>query len=60
MQHKKTQPLVVISTKSHKYERYEGKVRTDHVSAEFPMDRSMIEQFRIDPASLFEDEDDIA
>lgn len=55
----KTQ-LVVVDVKSNTYTRFNGKQRTDQVKSEFPMPRSMLEQFRTNPASLFEDEDELA
>lgn len=60
-QKKHTQPpLVVIDVKSNMYKRFVGKQRTDHVKAEYPMSMSMLEQFRTNPDSLFEDEDELA
>jgi hypothetical protein len=44
--------LVVYDTATNRYKRFEGKVRTNHVQAEYPMTPSMLEQFRSDPDSL--------
>lgn len=52
--------LVVYDTATNRYKRFEGKVRTNHVQAEYPMTPSMLEQFRSDPDSLLgpgEDDD---
>lgn len=54
---KKAPLLVVVDTATNRYKRYEGRVRTNHVQAEFPMDAEMLEQFRVDPESLLDAED---
>lgn len=58
MQTKKRKPtvLVVYDTATNRYKRYEDKVRTNHVQADFPMSASMLEQFRTDPESLLDPE----
>lgn len=52
------QPFVVIDVKNNQYQRFVGKNRTDHVKADVPLDRTAIEQFRTDPNSMYDDEDD--
>lgn len=49
---RKPATLVVYDTVMNRYKRFEGKTRTNHVQAEYPMTPSMLEQFRIDPDSL--------
>lgn len=50
--------LVVYDVATNRYKRYEGKIRTNHVQADYPMSASMLEQFRVDPKSLLGPEDD--
>lgn len=50
--------LVVYDVATNRYKRYEGKIRTNHVQADYPMSASMLEQFRVDPESLLGPEDD--
>ena len=59
MQKQKRKPpvLVVYDTQTNRYKRFEGKTRTNHVQAEYPLSASMIEQFRVDPESLLGPED---
>lgn len=52
------QPFVVIDVKKNQYQRYIGRQRTDHVKTDIPLDRLAIEQFRTDPASMYDDDDD--
>ena len=50
-------PLVVIDVKHNRYQRFVGKNRTDHVMTDTPLDRASIEQFRMDPNSMYEEDD---
>lgn len=54
---KQAPPLVVVDTKQCVYHRYVGKQRTDALRSEYPMTASMIEQFRVDPESIYETDD---
>lgn len=60
MHKRKPTVLVVYDTKLNRYKRFEGTNRTNHVQAEYPLSAAMVEQFRVDPESLLdpEDEDD--
>lgn len=52
------QPLVVIDTKTNQYVRYVGKTKTDHIQSDRPLDRDLVEQFRVDPTSVFDGGED--
>lgn len=57
------QPLVVIDTKTLNYARYVGRTKTDQVKSDIPLDEQMVEQFRVDPNSIYGEEeatDDVA
>ena len=49
--------LVLIHTKTNDYVRYVGKNSTDHLKSDQPLDAALIEQFRTDPNSVYDDEE---
>lgn len=53
---KRRSPVVVlINNETCSYKRYVGKSMTDQIKAEQPLSRWWIEQFRVDPESLYDD-----
>lgn len=52
----KKQPVFVLIKPGNNYLRSVGMVLTNHVVSEMPLDKSEIEQFRIDPVRFMEPE----
>lgn len=56
---KRRSPVVVlINNETCSYKRYVGRNVTDQIKAEQPLSRWWVEQFRVDPESLYDDGDD--
>lgn len=46
--------IIVLCEKENIYKRFVGKNMTHKVRAEFPMNQSEVEQFRVDPDSMID------
>ena len=45
--------LIELNENSNSYKRYVGKTLTNHVLAEYPLDRYSVDEFRVSPHNFY-------